>query len=387
MNFENLIYANHAATTGVYPSVIAAMEPYQGVLYGNPSSIDRFSKEARKAVTKSRQQIAEQFETEAENIIFTSGGTESNNLAILGYARANTHRGKHIISSPTEHKSVLAALTVLEKEGFEITCLPVDMFGLINPDEFEQAIRKDTILASIMAVNNETGALQDIEQISEIAHRHHIKLHIDAVQAIPGTLNRIALCADMMSISGHKRGGPKGVGCLLTKCKGEMFPQLVGGGQEFGLRSGTENVSGIVGLHEALRINDSQKDCQYVAGLAEKLLHNLMVVPDTYVNSISPGELSSPYIVNISFGNIVGENLCLALSQQNIVVSAGSACDAHSLHPSHVLQAMQVPKEYLYGAIRISLNESNTRREVDTMLDVIPRTVAFLREEERGMLE
>ena len=381
MSTEN-IYLDHAATTPVHPDVLAAMLPCFGYHFGNPSSLYSLGKKAGYLIDEARIGTASLIGADPEEIIFTSGGTESNNLAIKGTAFANEQKGNHIITCASEHHAVLNACEWLENKGFSVTYLPVDSYGVVNLDDIKRAIRKNTILISVMHANNETGTVQPIEEIGKIARQKGNIFHTDAIQStgkIPVDIT--SLNVDLLSISSHKIYGPKGVGALYVRKGTPLSPLLSGGGQEKGLRSGTENVTGIVGLGRACETALSNLDHNILhvkslkCCLEQMLLEKL---PDARINGHPTERL--PHILSISFEGIEAESIIAALDAYGIYASAGAACTSKSVEPSHVLTAMCVPPQMLYGTIRLSLGWENTEEQILKTVNVINNAVSEFRE-------
>lgn len=375
------IYMDHGATTRPDPEVISAMLPYFNDLFGNASSLHTFGREAKDALNRSHEKVARLLGTGPEEIIFTSGGTESDNLAIKGIAYLKKNKGKHIIASVIEHPAVLNTCMYLEEAGYRITYIPVDEMGLVNPGDVEAAITDDTILISIMHANNEIGTIQPISEISRIAHERDVLVHTDAVQSIGKISTTIAeLGVDLLSISAHKIHGPKGVGALYVN-KGINLESLVhGGGHEMGKRSGTENIPGIVGLAKAIELSEQRldKDASYLTGLRDTMINKI-------TNGISNCYLSGhptkrlPNNVNMRFSFVEGESLMLMLDTKGVAVSTGSACSSGSLEPSHVLTALNIPPVEIHGNLRITLGRENTMEEVDYVVENLVEIVDKLR--------
>lgn len=376
-----MIYFDNAATTAVSPAVKDAMLSYFTEEFGNPSSIFyQKGADARKAMEAARSQIAEALGCAAGEIYFTASGSEADNWAIKGAALKSGK--KHIITSQIEHHAVLHTCEFLEKQGYTVTYLPVDRDGLVSPSDLENAICEDTALVSVMYANNEIGTLQPIRELCEIAHSHGVLFHTDAVQAV-GTLpiDLSALPVDMLSLSAHKFHGPKGIGALFIR-KGVKIERLIhGGGQEKGMRAGTENTPYIVGLAKALSDASQNTDTKiaYVSALRDKLIRGVMdAIPYTRLNGHAEKRL--PGNANFSFRFIEGEGLLLHLSLAGFAVSSGSACASASLDPSHVLLAIGLPHEIAHGSLRVSLSAENTEEEVDAFLKALPPIVEKLRQ-------
>lgn len=375
------IYMDHGATTPVDPLVVDAMLPYFTETFGNASSLHSFGQEANSALEQSRQQVAASIGAKPEEIIFTSGGTESDNLAIKGIAYRNSGKGKHIITSTIEHPAILNTCAYLEKEGFEVTYVAVNSDGIIDMDELKKAIRDDTILISVMHANNEIGTIQPISDISKLAKEKSIYLHTDAVQSFGKiAVNVDELGVDMLSMSSHKIYGPKGVGALYVR-KGTPLQALAhGGSHERSMRAGTENISGIVGFAKAVALADERlvDDEKHMTQLRDSLIGKVM-------DSIDDVELSGhptnrlPNNVNLRFSFIEGESMLLFLDMKGIAISTGSACSSKSLEPSHVLTAIGLRPEDSHGSLRITLGKDNTQEEVDYVVDALVEVVGRLR--------
>ncbi|MBQ4073710.1 MAG: cysteine desulfurase NifS [Clostridia bacterium] len=378
----NRIYMDNAATTAIAPEALAAMLPCFGQNYGNASSIHSTGRDARKAMEESRRKIAACLGAKPNEIYFTSGGTESDNWAIKGAAFANQRKGNHIITSQIEHHAVLHTCEWLEKHGFEVTYLPVDEYGLVNPADVEAAITDKTILISIMAANNEIGTIEPVAEIGKIAREHKILFHCDAVQAVGAIpVNVDDWNVDMLSLSGHKFHGPKGVGALYVRTGARIESFMHGGAQERGRRATTENLPGIVGMAAALEKaceNMEETACKLMM-MRDRLIKGLLdTIPHTRLNGHAMKRL--PNNVNISVRFIEGEALLLRLDLAGIAGSSGSACTSGSLDPSHVLLAIGLPHEIAHGSLRLSLSDTNTEAEVDEVLEVLPKIVKTLRD-------
>ncbi|MBR1743177.1 MAG: cysteine desulfurase [Lachnospiraceae bacterium] len=377
-----MIYFDHAATTGTYPEVLLEMTPFFRELYGNPSSIYEFGKAAKEMMERARKQIARSIGAKKEEIYFTSGGTEADNWAILKTAEKNREKGKHIITSGIEHHAVLRTCAFLERNGYEVTYLPVDENGLISVSELEQAIREDTILITIMYANNEIGTVQPVREIGELAGKKGILFHTDAVQAyLHEKIDVEKEHIDMLSASGHKFGGPKGVGFLYIREGTELPSLLRGGDQEKKRRAGTENVAGIVGMGKASAIGEKnfEENHETLLRMRNTLIERLQTeIPDSRINGSLEKRLDGN--VNVIFKVVEGEALLLLLDMAGICVSSGSACNSSSKSTSHVLQAIGVPPEYIRGTIRITLGAENTMEEIDTLMENLKGYVQNLRE-------
>ncbi len=376
------IYMDNAATTRVKPEVLEAMLPYYGEVFGNPSTIYYYGREAHKALDHARQQVAAAIGADKDEIYFTSCGTESDNWAIKGAAFAHQKKGNHIITSVIEHHAVLHTCGWLEKHGFEVTYLPVDEYGRVNPADVEKAITDQTILISIMFANNEIGTIQPIAEIAKIAKAHNILFHTDAVQAVGAVpINVHELGVDMLSLSGHKFYAPKGVGALYIRRGVHIDTHQHGGAQERGKRGGTENMAQIVGLGKAIELAtaDVEGHAKKLAHMRDRLIDGILAeIPEVRLNGHRTERL--PNNVNVSIRYIEGEALLLRLDLAGIAASSGSACTSGSLDPSHVLLAIGLPHEIAHGSLRLSLGDFNTEHDVDVVLEKLPQIVSTLRE-------
>lgn len=382
---KRIVYMDHAATTPVDPRVLEAMLPYFSEKFGNASSIYSLGREARQAIEEARRTVAEILHAKPEEIIFTSCGSESNNLAIRGVAFAQRHRGKgnHIITSPIEHHSVGHTVEQLEKYfGFEVTYVPVDKYGVVDPDDVGRAIRDDTILITIMYANNEVGTIEPIAEIGKIARKKGIPFHTDAVQAAGAlSLNVDELNVDLMSLSGHKFYAPKGIGILYVRKGTPLLPMQTGGGHEHNRRAGTENVPYIVGIATALKLayEEFESNNSHVRRLRDKLIRGILErIPNAYLTGHPTNRL--PNNASFIFKNAEGESILLGLDFKGVCASSGSACTSGSLEPSHVLLAMGIPPEDAHGSVRLTLGRENTDEDVDYVLEVLPPIVQRLRE-------
>lgn len=377
-----LVYLDHNATCPARPDVVNEMLPYFTKIYGNASSIHSFGRDAKKALEASRKNVADLLRADdPKEIIFTSGGTESDNLAIKGMAYKNQKNGNHIITSKIEHHAVLNCCKVLEKDGFEITYLPVNEFGEVDPDELKKSIRKNTILISIMHANNEIGIIEPISELAKIAKGNGIPFHTDAVQSvgkIPTNVHEMGI--DLLSLSGHKFYGPKGVGALYVR-KGTNIGALQHGGHhEKNRRAGTENIPGIVGLAKALElsVNEMKTETQRLVSLREKLWKGLSErIPEIVRNGHTKNCL--PNTLNICIKYIEGESMLLSLDNEGIAVSSGSACTSATLEPSHVLLAIGRPAEMAHGSIRFSSGRDTTEEDINYVIEKLPIVVERLR--------
>jgi cysteine desulfurase len=375
------IYLDHNATTPVHPDVLAAMLPYFSDKFGNASSIHASGREAKAALEDARTRVADLLGCKRSEIYFTSGGTESDNFAIKGTAFANRTKGKHIVTSPIEHHAISRSCEFLEKEGFEVTYLPVNGEGLVDPDELRRAIKSDTILVTIMHANNETGIVQDLKELVKVAHESDVFFHTDAVQSTGKIPYKIPdLGCDFLSISAHKLYGPKGVGLLYIKSGAKIQPWNEGGGHERGRRAGTENVAGIVGLARALEIacRDMDKETAKLTSMTTRFYELVKDrIPDIRLNGSFQRRV--PNTLNISFKAIEGESMILSLDMKGISVSSGSACTSGATEPSHVLLAMKVPPELAHGSLRFSFGRSNSEEDIDYVVDILTKEVQRLR--------
>ena len=378
---SKLLYLDNAATTKTRPEVVEAMLPYFTEYYGNPSSVYEFATPSKKAIAEARETIAKSLGAKTNEIYFTAGGSESDNWAIKATAEAYESKGKHIITSKIEHHAVLHTCEYLEKRGFEITYLDVDENGTVKLDELKKAIRPDTILISIMFANNEIGTIQPIKEIGEIAKEHGIIFHTDAVQAyahVPINVDEYHI--DMLSVSGHKFNGPKGIGFLYIRTGLKLRSFIHGGSQERKRRGGTENVPGIVGIGKAVEIamaNLAERTA-YEVELRDYLIDRVLrEVPYVRLNGHRTNRL--PNNANFAFQFIEGESLLIMLDMQGICGSSGSACTSGSLDPSHVLLAIGLPHEIAHGSLRLTLSEETTREDIDFTVDEIKKIVEKLR--------
>ncbi len=378
------VYLDYAATTPIDKNVAKKMQQVAEKIYGNPGSLHQAGRQAKKIVLESRKTISGILHCKPEEIIFTGSGTESDNLALFGAARANKNLGNHIIISGIEHHAVLNTSSALEKEGFKVTYLPVDKDGIVDLKEFEKSITDKTILVSVMYANNEIGTIQPIAEISKIIKKikPSVLFHTDACQAAGYLdLDVQKLGVDLLTLNGSKIYGPKGTGILFCQAGIKLEPIIFGGGQEYGKRSGTENVAGIVGLAEALKISDKKKKSESarLVKLRNYFIKELLKkIPKTVLNGHSQKRL--PNNVNISVLDIEGESMLLWLDKYGVCVSTGSACDSRSLDPSHVILALGRSYEYANGNIRFTLGRQTTKKEIDFVLKIFPGIVKKLRE-------
>jgi len=377
-----IVYMDHAAGKPVDERVLEAMMPYFTEKYGNPSSVHSFGNEARKTIDEARSRVAQLIEAERTNeIIFTSGGTESNNLAIEGVAYRNKAKGNHIITSSVEHMSVMNTCKYLSKQGFEVTYLPVDNYGVVDLQALEKEITEKTILVSIMYANGEIGTVEPIEEIGEIVHGKGTYFHVDAVAAtgqIPIDVQKENI--DLLSLSSNDMYGPRGVGALYVKTGTSIQPVVYGGGQERGLRSGTENLPGIVGIGKAAEISKAEMktEAARLTNLRDKLIKGVLdSIPESYLNGHPTERL--PNNVNVRFSYIEGESLILSLDMEGVACSSGSACTSKTLEPSHVLLAIGLKHEEAHGSLLFTLGKQNTEDDVKYVSDLLPGIVKRLR--------
>jgi cysteine desulfurase len=376
------VYLDHNATTPVHPEVLEAMLPYFKEKFGNPSSIHSFGRETKVVLEDAREKVASLIGASSNEIFFTSGGTESDNLAVKGTAYANRKKGLHIITLKIEHHAILESCKFLEKEGFVITYLPVNSKGVVDPKELKKALREDTTLVSVMYVNNEVGSIQPIEELSGIAKEKGIYFHTDAVQAmgkIPINVKKLNNI-DMLSMSGHKINGPKGVGAIFIRKGVRITPWSHGGHHERSRRAGTENIPGIVGFTKALElaVRDLEDQNKHLKELTEIFYQKLNEnIPDVILN----GDLNQrvPNTLNLSFKGVEGESIILSLDLKGVAVASGSACTSGTLEPSHVLSAMGIAPEIAQGAIRFSFGRDNTMEDVEYVTSILPEMVSRLR--------
>lgn len=380
---ENMkrIYLDHAATTPMRHEVVEAMLPFLRERFGNPSTLYSYGQEAKKAIDGAREKVAQVMNANSSEIVFTSGGTESDNFAISGVAWANQKRGNHIITSSIEHHAVLNICKFLERRGFEVTYLPVDNHGLVSPDDVKKAVRKDTILISIMHANNEIGTIEPVEEIGKIAKEEGIYFHTDSVQTfghIPIDVNMLNV--DLLSASAHKLYGPKGVGCLYIRKGVKIVPFLYGGAQENKRRASTENVAGIVGFGKAaeLAIKEMEEEGNRLILLRDRLIKEILEkISFTRLNGHTTKRL--PGNVNICVEFVEGESMILQLDINGICASSGSACTSNVIEPSHVLLAIGIPPAVAQGSLRFTLGRDNTNKDIDYLLEILPAVVERLR--------
>jgi cysteine desulfurase len=375
------VYMDYAATTPVDPRALEAMKPYFNEKFGNSVSLHKHGREAKEAVDESRKAVASLMNAEPNQLIFTGSATEATNMVLKGIAFANRKKGNHIITSKIEHHCILEPALWLEKQGFEITRLPVDKFGFVDLTQLENAIKKDTILVSIMHANNEIGTIQDIEKIGKICKEKGVYFHSDAAQSfgkIPIDVKQMNL--DLLSVSSHKMYGPKGVGGLYIKKGTKIEPLLHGGGHEFKKRSSTVNVAGVVGFAEAARIQKKEmaSDAKKQTGLRDKLIKELLNIEDAHLTGHPTKRL--PNNASFWFAYIEGESLLMQLDINGVSASTGSACSSTSLEASHVLLAIGLKPQEAHGSLRLSLGKYTTNEDVNYVLEVVPKSVERLRE-------
>lgn len=380
--FMKRIYLDHAATTSTDVEVVKEMEPYFSLKYGNPNSIHSFGQGARDAVEEAREKIAHLIGANPSEIVFTAGGTEADNYAIKGIAWANQKKGNHIITSKIEHHAVLHSCQFLEKQGFKVTYLPVDKYGLIDPEDVKRAITDKTILVTIMHANNEIGTIEPIKEISKVVKKAGVYFHSDSVQTtghIPIDVNDLGV--DVLSLSGHKFYGPNGVGALYLRKKTRIVNLIDGGAQEKNRRAGTENVAGIVGLGKAAELAEKrllQGKEDEVIKLRDRLIKGITKKIDhTRLNGHPTKRL--PGNANFCFEFIEGESMLLSLDMEGVAASSGSACTSGSLEASHVLLSIGLPPEIAHGSLRLTLGKDNTNEEIDYVISILPGIIEKLR--------
>ena len=377
---ERTIYLDHAATTALDPRVLDVMLPYLKNEYGNASSIYTLGRHAMQAIDSSREQVAEILNCRPTEIVFVGSGSESDNLAIKGIAFASQKKGQHLITSSIEHHAVLHACHFLDRFGFKTTYLPVDAYGLVNPEDVERAITDQTVLVSVMMANNEVGTIQPIAEIGRICRARKVPFHVDAVQAggaLP--IDVSALNVDLLSLSAHKFYGPKGTGILYVRQGMRILPQLQGGSQERGRRAGTENVAGIVGAVEALRLAyaDIDKENARLQSLRDRLISGVLQIPHSQLTGHPTQRLRNN--ASFCFEGVEGESILLNLDLLGIAASSGSACTSGSVEPSHVLVAMGLAPEWSHGSLRLTVGRENTEEDVERVLALLPGVIEKLR--------
>jgi cysteine desulfurase len=375
---ECTIYLDHAATTALDPRVLEAMLPYLKSQYGNASSVYSLGRRAMQAIDQAREQVAELLNCRATEIAFVGGGSESDNLAIKGMAFAAQEKGQHLITSAIEHHAVLHTCHALERFGFQTSYLPVDEYGVVNPEDVERAITQQTVLVSIMMANNEIGTIQQIAEIGRICRARKVPFHVDAVQAggaLP--IDVVALNVDLLSLSAHKFYGPKGTGILYVRQGMRILPQIQGGAQERGRRAGTENVVGIVGASEALRLacEEMEVTTARIRALRDRLIAGVLRIPRSRLTGHPERRL--PNNASFCFEGVEGESILLNLDFLGIAASSGSACTSGSMDPSHVLVALGLVPEWSRGSLRLTLGKENTEEDINTVIDVLPSIISM----------
>jgi cysteine desulfurase len=378
----NVTYFDNSATTNVDPRVLEAMKPFFLERYGNPSSLHSLGRSAEEAMTASREKVARAINSNSSEVVFTGGGTEADNMALQGYVFANRKRGNHIITTRIEHHAILNTCEFLEREGFRVTYLPVDEFGLVDPEKVKEAVTRETLIVSVMAANNEIGTIEPVRAIAEIAHDKGAVMHTDAVQSITKVRTDVVKeHIDMLSMSGHKFHAPKGIGALYLKTGVKIRPLVYGGGQERGLRSSTENIPGIVGTGKAIELSMAEfdDDVQKMTRMRDRMIKGVLsTISDSHLNGHPTERLCNN--AHFRFDGVEGESLLIYLDQQGFCVSTGSACSSRSTGPSHVLSALGLQREQMHGSLRASLSKFNTMEEIDRFLEVAPSVVKKLRE-------
>jgi len=377
-----MVHLDHSATTPLDPEVLQAIMPYLTEEFGNASSVYGLGQRARQAIDQARDEVAAFYGVVAKEVIFTSGGTEGDNFALRGIAERNADRGRHIITSTIEHDAVLRSAEALERDGFEVTRLRVDRFGLVDPAALSEALRPDTILVSIMHANNEVGTIEPIRELVAVTReRSDAYFHTDAVQStgkIPVRVDELGV--DLLSMSAHKLHGPKGVGCLIVRSGVRLEPQLHGGGHERNRRAGTENVAGVVGLAKAMGIasRDLTTNTAHLTALRDRLIEGVLDrIPGAELTGHPQQRL--PHHASFLFAGVEGESLLLQLDMDGIAASSGSACTSGSLEASHVILALGYPRERALGSLRLSVGKGNTDADIDLVLARLPAMVARLR--------
>jgi cysteine desulfurase len=376
-----MIYLDHAATTAVDPEVLDEMMPYFGDVYGNPSSVYGAGRQARAAIDAARDLVADALGCQSRELIFTSGGSESDNLALRGVAMRNADRGRHLVCSQVEHHAVLTTMQDLERQGFEVTYLPVDAEALVKPDDLRAALRPDTVLVSVMLGNNEVGTMEPVRELADITHANSdAYFHTDAVQAFGKVPVRVDdLGVDMLSISAHKIHGPKGVGCLYVRMGTRIQPLITGGGHERNRRAGTENVAGIVGLAKAVEVavRDFKTDTARLRSTRDRLVEGMTAVDGARATGHPTDRL--PHHASFIIDGVEGDSLLMLLDREGVSASSGSACTSGSLEPSHVLLAMGISPEEALSSLRLTVGKRTQDAEVDAAVEVIQGAVAQLR--------
>ena len=376
------VYLDHSATTAVDESVLAAMLPFFRSSFGNPNSLHAWGREVRKAVDEAREKVAALIGAQPQEVLFTGGGSEADNLAVKGTAWARRDRGRHLITSAVEHHAVLDTMKWLGKNGFEVTVLPVDREGFVSPEALDAAIRPDTTLVSILFANNEIGTVQPVAKLGEVCRKHGVLFHTDAVQAaghIPTDLSTLPV--DLMTLAAHKMYGPKGIGALYVRKGIRLTPLIHGGGQEFGLRSGTENTPYIAGFGEAAALAAKRLgngDVDRERALRDRLIDGVLSrIEDSFLTGSRTERL--PYHASFCIPRVEGEAMLLRLDFAGIGASSGSACTSGSLEPSHVLLALGLPHEIAHGSVRLTLGKDTAEEDIDYVLETFPPIVQTLR--------
>lgn len=375
------IYLDHAATTPVLPEVADAIRPYMTEIFGNPSSLHSFGQEAKHALDAARDTVAGILGAHPSEIYFTSGGTESDNLALIGVTRALASKGNHVITTSIEHHAVLETCQYLQTQGIDVTYLPVDKYGLVDPLHIEKAITDKTVLVSVMHANNEIGTIEPLAEISKVTREKGVALHTDAVQTVGHIpVNVDELGVDLLSLTSHKFYGPKGAGALYVRRGTRIAPLIHGGAQERNRRAGTENIPGIVGLAKALEISQQEMDERILreTALRDRLIHGLMAKIDKIRLNGHPS-IRLPNNANIAVEYVEGESMLLTLDMMGIAASSGSACTSGALEPSHVLQAIGLPFDIAHGSLRFSLGRCNIEEDIDCVIESLPPIVERLR--------
>ncbi len=374
------IYLDYAATTPTDPRVLEVMRPYFAEVFGNPSSVHGFGQEARAAVDRARRTLAEALGCQPSEVVFTSGATEADNWAVLGVALAHEGQGRHLVVSSVEHRAVLEPARWLAERGWEVTFLPVDQYGRVDPEDVRRALRADTVLVSVMHANNEVGTVQPVAEVVRVARKHGVLVHTDATQTLGALPVRVdELGVDLLSASAHKRYGPKGVGLLYVRKGTRILPLLRGGAHERGRRAGTENVPGVVGFARAVELALAEREAEQVrlAALRDRLVRELLEVDGAVLAGHPTERLANN--AHLCFEGVESESLLLALDLRGLAASSGSACTAGSLEPSHVLQAMGVAAELAAGALRLTVGRWTTEAEVETAAAWVREAVEELR--------
>lgn len=373
------VYLDNNATTPMDPSVLEAMLPYLKDDFGNPSSVHQFGRKVRVAVEEAREKVAGIIGADPLEVVFTSCGSESNNMALKGVYKKEKN---HIITSQIEHPCILETCHFLEKHGYEVTYVSVDKYGMVDPEEVKDSIKENTLLITIMHGNNEIGTIQPLKEIGEIAKEHDIYFHTDAVQSVGKVPTKVdEFGVDLLSLAGHKLHGPKGIGAIYIRKKTRMYPLISGGHQERKRRAGTENVAGIIGLGKACEIaaKEMDEESKRLTALRESLYKGIMEkIPHVQLNGHPTKRL--PTTLNMSFNYVEGESLLINLDLKGVAISTGSACSSGSLEPSHVLSAMKIDPEIIHGSLRFSFGRFNKKEDVDYVLEVLPPIVAKMRE-------